>query len=110
MFIDLYSTIKSTTAIIIISNGGQCFNNLISDIITWFNGDSFNSSANIWNDKIYGNPTATIIDSTDIALFNDSNITDEKYLNERPIVYGTANTKIIFPINLTGNHTLFSTS
>ena len=55
-----------------------CFNDLTPEIITWFNGNSFDLNTNVWYDKVNGNPNATIV-TTDIGLFY-GNISDEKYL------------------------------
>lgn len=87
--------------------GSACFTDIESSIVSWFDGDSFDSTTNTWNDKVSGNPGATITGSG-IAKLESLAADDENYLNGKPVIFGTTATRIVFPEVLPADHTLIA--
>ena len=95
---------------IMVEKGNTCFfNDLESSgsIISWFDGDSFDSTTNIWNDKISGNPSA-IIGGSGIEKLENLATDNENYLNNKPVIYGSTSTNIEFPVILPPSGTSIS--
>lgn len=87
--------------------GSACFNELNNDIIAHFNGDSYNPATNQWQDV----RTSKVVLSTGtegIGYFDGSDINDEKYLNGKPIIFGSTATKILFDEEVPPDHTIFA--
>ena len=77
-------------------------------LIGWYTGDSIDLDNNLWRDiSLLGHDA--IISGDGIGIFNDNtDETDELYLNGKPVVYGTIDTSIIFEPLVAPHHTVFN--
>ena len=79
-------------------------------IHAWYDGSSMDLPNRVWRDKSGNNLHGVVSENAGIDFFNGSDATNtELHLNGQPIVMGTYQTEIVFPVAMNPvNHTVFN--